>query len=221
MDAYAAASHLIDYHRRRSGLAVWSHTEVKECVKQEEQYKVVAVNGCRIQCKYVVIAAGFEAGAFLPEKVMDLTSTYAIISQPVDEQFLWHKHSLIWETKEPYLYIRTHGNRIIVGGEDENFKNPVLRDKLLRKKWLFWKKKIHKLFPEIPFVTDFAWCGTFSTTKDGLPYIGNWPGDKNMLYALGYGGNGITFSMIAAQIIRNKIKGISDNREKIFGFERR
>ena len=42
-----------------------------------------------------------------------------------------------------------------------------------------------------------------------------------MLFALGYGGNGITFSMIAAQIILNKLKGKEDEREKVYGFERK
>lgn len=65
-----------------------------------------------------------------------------------------------------------------------------------------------------------AWCGTFSSTTDGLPFIGPWPGNDKMLYALGYGGNGITFSMIAAQMIRNRLCGIQDEREKVFGYRR-
>ena len=66
-----------------------------------------------------------------------------------------------------------------------------------------------------------AWCGTFSSTDDGLPYIGTWPGVDRMFYALGYGGNGITFSMIAAQLIKNKLKGIEDEREDVFSFARK
>lgn len=76
------------------------------------------------------------------------------------------------------------------------------------------------MFPEIKFEVSMAWCGTFSSTKDGLPFIGAWPGKKRMLYALGYGGNGITFSMIAAQIIRNTLDGKKDDRADTFGFER-
>jgi len=139
----------------------------------------------------------------------------------LEEGYIWPENSLIWETHEPYLYIRTSNkNRIIVGGEDIEFKNPRLRDALLRKKTHTLETKIKKLFPEIPFVTDMAWCGTFSSTDDGLPFIGNWPGNDRMFYALGYGGNGITFSMIAAQIIKNKLKGIKDDREEVFSFER-
>ena len=63
---------------------------------------------------------------------MDLTSTYALISHPVAPEYLWPEHCLIWETADPYLYIRTtDGNRIIVGGEDEKFSDPEHRDSLL------------------------------------------------------------------------------------------
>lgn len=221
IDAYQAATQLIDYYMKKDDLNVFTHTEIVEWNENKEGYHLITATGKKIKCRYVVIAAGFEAGRFLPKEVMDLTSTYAIISEPVDEKYIWHKRSLIWETKEPYLYIRTDNkNRIIVGGEDEEFRDPVKRDQLLRKKVSILEKKIKKLFPDIPFKTDMTWCGTFSSTKDGLPYIGSWPGKERMLYALGYGGNGITFSMIAAQLIRNKLKGITDEREKVFGFER-
>ncbi|MDR2886144.1 MAG: FAD-binding oxidoreductase, partial [Rikenellaceae bacterium] len=170
--------------------------------------------------RYAIVAAGFEAGRFLPENVMKLTSTYAIISQPVDERHLWPGRALLWETGTPYLYVRTDGNRILVGGGDVDFRDPVRRDKLLRKKVAVLERKFRKLFPAIPFVTDMAWCGTFSSTADGLPLIGPWPGHPRMLYALGYGGNGITFSMIAAQVLTNLIAGADDPRREVFGFQR-
>lgn len=221
MDPYAGATHLIGYQLGKKRLEVFTHTEITGFEENADRIILTTGNGNKISCKYAVVAAGFEAGKFLPKEVMKLTSTYAIISQPLHEKYIWHKHSLIWETGDPYLYIRTDNeNRIIVGGEDVEFKNPVKRDMLLRKKVSVLEKKIKKLFPDIPFVTDMAWCGTFSSTKDGLPFIGSWPGRKRMLYALGYGGNGITFSMIAAQMLKNKILKVKDDREATFGFER-
>ena len=133
----------------------------------------------------------------------------------------WPEHCLIWETADPYLYIRTtDGNRIIVGGEDEKFSDPEHRDSLLRKKIRILERKIRKLFPDIPFKTEMAWCGTFSSTKDGLPFIGNWPGKERIFFDLGYGGNGITFSMIGAQIICHKLQDIKDERSHVFGYDR-
>ncbi|MCD7937054.1 MAG: FAD-binding oxidoreductase [Tannerellaceae bacterium] len=221
IDAYSAATHLLRYQMHRHQLPVFTHTEVTACKEYGSHCDVITVNGHAISCYAVIIAAGFEAGKFLPQDIMKLTSTYAIISTPMDEKELWPEDALIWETATPYLYIRTDSrNRIIVGGEDEEFRNPVKRDKLLRDKVETLEKKFKKLFPLIPFQTDMAWCGTFSSTTDGLPFIGSWPGNDKLLYALGYGGNGITFSMIAAEMLRNKLNGIKDDREDIFGFER-
>jgi FAD dependent oxidoreductase. len=221
MDPYAGATHLINYHISKHGMQVFTHTNVERCEEIPSGYFLITNRGSIIQSKYVVIAVGFDTGRFLPEKIMNLTSTYAIISQPLEDKYIWRDKSLIWETDDPYLYIRTtSNNRIIVGGEDVDFKDPVLRDKLLRQKVRKLEKKFKRLHPKIPFVTEMAWCGTFSTTDDGLPFIGTWPGKQRMLFALGYGSNGITFGMIAAQIIRNKLQGNPDEREKIFGFER-
>ena len=109
--------------------------------------------------------------------------------------------SLIWETAEPYLYMRTtKDNRLIVGGEDEDFQNPDKRDDLLRTKIKTLERKFSRLYPEIEFNTEMAWCGTFSSTNDGLPYMGPWKKGDRTLFALGYGGNGITFSMVIAQV---------------------
>ncbi|WP_028295434.1 NAD(P)/FAD-dependent oxidoreductase [Olivibacter sitiensis] len=221
MDCYAAAIGLLKHHMEANNLQLFSHTEIVSWEERPRSYLFKASNGKTISCKYVVIAAGFEAGKFLPKDVMDLQSTYALVSQPIQPNQFWKERCLIWETREPYFYIRsTQDNRIIIGGGDEDFKDPVRRDKLLRRKIASLEKQFHKLFPEIPFVTDMAWCGTFSSTKDGLPYIGTWPGKERMFFALGYGGNGITFSMIAAQMIRNRLTGQKDAREDIFGFER-
>lgn len=221
IDTYLAATSLLQYNMEHNGLEIFTHTEIDKCEQSGKLVELLTKNKHKIKCKYVVIAAGFEAGKFLPENVMQLTSTYALVSQPVHENYLWHERALIWETKEPYIYIRTtKDNRIIVGGEDEEFSDPVKRDNLLRKKISILEKKFNKLFPEIPFVTDMAWCGTFSSTPDGLPYIGTYKKQDRIHFALGYGGNGITFSMNAAQMISNSLQGKEDIRYSVFGFER-
>lgn len=222
MDAYAAATGLLKHHLAKGELELFTHTRITKWQEVKNGYELQTENGQTIQCKYVVIAAGFEAGQFLPKEVMQLQSTYALISKPVHEQELWPERSLIWETKEPYFYMRTTSdNRMMIGGEDEEFKDPVKRDDLLREKIRKLEKQFHKTYPDIPFETEMAWCGTFSSTKDGLPYIGTWPGKSRMFFALGYGGNGITFSMIAAQVIRNILQGKEDEREAVFAFDRK
>ncbi|MEY8707565.1 FAD-dependent oxidoreductase [Bacteroides faecichinchillae] len=221
IDAYRAATGLLTYHIKENGLKVFTHTDIKECTETSDGCIMTTDKGYKIKCGYAIIATGFEAGQFLPKVIMDLTSTYALISHPVAPEYLWPTHCLIWETADPYLYIRTtDGNRIIIGGEDEKFSDPQRRDSLLRNKTHILEKKFRKLLPNIPFKTEMAWCGTFSTTKDGLPFIGNWPDKKRIFFDLGYGGNGITFSMIGAQIICHMLQGIKDERSSVFGYKR-
>jgi glycine/D-amino acid oxidase-like deaminating enzyme len=77
------------------------------------------------------------------------------------------------------------------------------------------------MFPEIPFETDYSWVGTFAETEDGLPYIGQVEKHPDMFFALGYGGNGITFSQIAGEIISNLCMGNKHAGENIFSFDRK
>lgn len=221
IDAYKAATGLFSHHMKTDGLRIFTHTEVTGWHTIPGGIELQTNAGHVIRCEKVIVAAGFEAGTFLPKPVMQLTSTYALASHPVDPEYLWPQEALIWNTDDPYLYIRTtEQNRIIIGGEDETFSDPERRDKLLRKKVRTLLKKFHRLFPDIPVSPEMTWCATFSTTRDGLPFIGKWNGLDSVYFALGYGGNGITYSMIAAQLICNELKGIKDERKKVFGFDR-
>jgi glycine/D-amino acid oxidase-like deaminating enzyme len=128
---------------------------------------------------------------------------------------------LIWETARPYLYLRTtHDKRILIGGKDDGFSDPRKRDRALPAKAKALEQAFKKLFPNIHFRTDFKWAGTFASTKDGLPFIGSLPGKPHTYYALGFGGNGITFSVLAAQIITRMALGLQDDDARLFSFNR-
>ncbi|HEY4874281.1 MAG TPA: FAD-dependent oxidoreductase, partial [Puia sp.] len=81
-------------------------------------------------------------------------------------------------------------------------------------------KSLAKLFPGIIFKTDFKWAGTFATTKDGLPYIGKISQRPHTYFALGFGGNGITYSLIAAQAITQSVLGKKHKALELFSFDR-
>ncbi len=72
----------------------------------------------------------------------------------------------------------------------------------------------------ISFIPEFSWTGTFGATKDGLPYIGSYKKLKNSYFALGFGGNGITFSLVAAEIILGELLGKKNPNASLFSFTR-
>lgn len=203
------------------GLQVFDNTEVIQIRHHKNEVELITVNKKRIRARKLIIACGYESQQYIPQKVQELHATYAIASEPYEQKNFWYKNALIWETATPYLYLRTTSdNRIIIGGKDIPFSNPNKRDGLLNQKTKSLERSFAKLFPQIPFKTDFKWTGTFASTKDGLPYIGSIRQRPNTYFALGFGGNGITFSSIAANIIKDLLAGKKNNNAAIFKFDR-
>ncbi|MEP7376285.1 MAG: FAD-dependent oxidoreductase [Chitinophagaceae bacterium] len=219
-DAYQLTHRLLEKCISK-GLRVYDNTEVITIRHHKHEVELLAANKKKIRTKKLIIACGYESQQYINEKVQELQATYAIASEPFEQKNFWYKNALIWETATPYLYLRTTSdNRILIGGKDIPFSNPNKRDGLLNQKTKSLEKSFTKLFPQIPFKTDFKWAGTFASTKDGLPYIGSIRQRPHTYFALGFGGNGITFSTIAADIIKDLLAGKKNNDADIFKFDR-
>ncbi|MDQ6903429.1 MAG: FAD-binding oxidoreductase [Bacteroidota bacterium] len=220
-NAYAF-SHALHQFNINNGCKVYDRTEIASIQHNRNNVKLITSNKKIITAKKLVYATGYESVKYLNKKVATLHSTYAIISENRNSgEDIWKDDVLIWNTDDPYLYLRTTGDRrIIIGGRDEKFYNPEKRDKLLVQKSKELVKDFKKLFPAIEFKTDYCWTGTFGSTKDGLPFIGPYKPLLNSYFTLGFGGNGITFSLIAAEIITDLILGKENADAKIFEFER-
>jgi glycine/D-amino acid oxidase-like deaminating enzyme len=165
-----------------------------------------------------VFATGYEVPRGVAEKTHKIVSTYAMATAPQPRR-LWPDRCLIWEAADPYLYIRTTGDgRVVAGGEDEEIADAQARDALLSKKVAAIRSKVGRLLPAIDTAPVFEWTGTFGTTTTGLPRIGEIPGMKNCWAVLGYGGNGITYSRIAAEILRTTLAGQRDADADLYKF---
>lgn len=219
-DAYRI-THAILEKWCKKGLHVYDNTEVIDIRHQKKDVQLIISNNKKVTAKKLIIACGYESQKYIPQKVQQLRATYAIASEPFAKKNFWYKNALIWETADPYLYLRTTSdNRILMGGKDVWFSTAHKRDELLAQKARDLEKAFTRLFPSILFKTDVKWAGTFATSKDGLPYIGSIPERPNTYFALGFGGNGITFSLIAADIIADELKRKKNSDAEIFKFNR-
>jgi glycine/D-amino acid oxidase-like deaminating enzyme len=204
-----------------SRAAVYDHTLVTDIIHKKKSVQLITDKKFTIECRWLVIAAGYESQQYIPARIQDLSSTYVILSERMKEKFFWYKNALIWETAMPYLYLRTtNDNRIIIGGKDIESSNSVKRDALLLKKSKELESSFKKLFPQIDFKTDFRWAGSFGSTADGLPYIGSIPQRPNTFFSIGLGGNGISSSLIAAELITDSLLGKKPAYAAIFSFQR-
>jgi glycine/D-amino acid oxidase-like deaminating enzyme len=221
INAYALTHHIFQYCIKK-GLQVYDRTCIKNINYDNAQPTLTTAEGCSIKARYIINATGFEVVNFIPKKIVDFYCTYAIISEhQAEHECLWKDRVMMWNTDDPYLYMGlTKDNRILIGGRDERFSNSVTRELYLDRKATLLEKDFKKIYPQISFKREFEWCGTFGKTKDALPYIGAYAKTPNTYYALGFGGNGITFSVIAAEIITALIKGQKHEDAALFSFER-
>lgn len=222
VDAYALTHALLQDALKHGSMQVFDKTEIVAIRHEKTQVVLHTNHEQTIRAKHLVIASGYESQEYLEQKVTRLHSTYALVSEPIEGGEIWHRDALIWETARPYLYLRTTpDHRVLVGGRDEPFYSPGKRDKLLNKKTRQLVQDFDKRFQALaPLRVDFNWAGTFAETADGLPFIGSVPERPRTTFALGFGGNGIVFSQIAAEIIRDKALGKKNADAPVFSFDR-
>ena len=220
-NAYTFTHSLLQFCRER-GMDIYDRTFVKAIQQQRNGILVTTTNGSKIKAKKLVYANGYEVVNYIDKKIVDLNSTFASISeQNTTGTELLNDDILIWNTADPYLYTRsTKDKRIIVGGRDEPFVNAHTSNSLIETKCKLLKKDIEHLFPGLEYKPEFNWSGVFGSTEDGLPFIGSLPGKPNAYFALGFGGNGITFSLMAAEMITDLIVNGKSKHSGLFGFDR-
>lgn len=178
-------------------------------------------NEREIQAQSVILATGYAMPDIVHSSVHAVSSSWAIATGP-QPQNIWRDSALIWEDSEHYHYLRTtKAGRIIIGGEDsDGIVEPDARDRVIPEKSAALARSLAALWPRANTDIEFGWAGTFDTTSDGLPLIGPVPGQKNVYAAYGYGGNGITFSFLAAELIGDLIAGKSSPLLDDFAIER-
>ncbi len=123
--------------------------------------------------------------------------SYAMAVKLADEAY---PDGLAYDMQDPYHYYRTQdvdGEKyLIAGGEDHKTGHIANTEECFRNLEAHIRK--HFNAKEIAF----QWSSQYFEPADGLAYIGNLPGNPDQVYvATGFGGNGITYSHIAAKIL--------------------
>jgi glycine/D-amino acid oxidase-like deaminating enzyme len=221
VDAYRL-THKLLREAAGHGVEVYDRTPVAKYVSGRNGVELETANGARIRARRAVFATGYETPEFLDRSLVRLASTFAFATEPLESSEGWGEdHCLIWEVARPYFYARmTSERRAIFGGADVPFATAHKRGLVLTRRCERLEKHFRRLFPAITADADWRWAGTFGETRDGLPYIGTARQFPNGYFALGYGGNGITFSWIAANLLLDRFLGRPNPDAELFGLDR-
>jgi len=201
------------------GVEVLAPVKVVSVEPTRDGVTAQTVDGPTIRASRVVFATGYELFKGVPSNGHRAISTWAIATAPQPSR-VWPTECMIWEASDPYLYLRVgRAGEVICGGEDEDFDDEERRDALLLEKTVAIQRKLKWLLPDLEVAAEHAWTGTFGASESGAPTIGRVPGMRNCYAVLGYGGNGITFSMMAAQMLRSMIADKGDLDASLFAFD--
>jgi len=207
---------------RRNGTRIHDRTRVTQIEETTEHVVLHTDRGRRVKARHLIVATGYESTELFDiGQFVKLTSTFAVASEPLNAGQLWWESCLLWESSRPYFYLRAdRESRALFGGGDVPFRNAKARDKLLPAKAKQLVKDFHELFPAISMEPAWTWAGTFGETVDGLAYIGRYAKHPHCLFALGYGGNGIIYSVVAAEMLRCELAGKRHPYADAFRFDR-
>ena len=222
VDPYRMAYRLL--HRAQArGVAVHDRTRVTRIQARPRSVVLTTGDGCTVHAQHLVVATGYAAQEQLGRRVARNRSSYAFITDPIPEAQLGPlATTMVWESARPYLYLRTTGDgRLLVGGEDDAVDIAARRDARVEGKAGKLAKRVAEVFPQLPVEPVFSWGGTFAETADGLPYFGpHRDHGSRVLFAMAYGGNGITYSMMGAGLLRALIERRPHPLQQLFSFER-
>jgi|GEM_PF-425767 len=142
---------------------------------------------------------------FSPKTTYVLTAKYK--KMPISDV-------LIWDTEEPYNYLRVLDDEVMLGGADTKAGGDS--ERAFGQLEQFLKTKL----PGAHKVTR-RWFGTIFETEDGLPYIDTHPHyDGRVLVASGFAGNGMVMGTGAAGILADLALDKANEHAALFSFSR-
>ena len=221
VDPYQLAHALLARVQRRGGM-IHARTELIEFIPKRGGVQVRTADDIAIRCQHLIFASGYESERQLEQRVASNRSSYAFVSEPIEGGIGSLRNTLIWESARPYLYLRsTQDGRLIVGGLDDAIDIATKRDARVQGKTAALVRRVKAIFPHLQLRPAFAWAGTFAETTDGLPFFGPHPQHgPRVHFAMAYGGNGITYSVIGAGILLASLQGRKHPCANLFSFRR-
>jgi len=209
----------------RRGASVFERSRVRSVTASRSAVEV-RTSGGTISAARIVVATGYATPEFrgLAGRFR-MKDTYVVATRRLSRPLT--RRVMAWDTDRPYHYLRwSEDGRLLVGGEDARHRSPKGAGRRMAAAGGRLRTYLARIYPELAGeAAEYAWAGLFAETPDGLPYFGEHSRYPRHLFALGYGGNGMTASFLAARTLVDlyqhgdkpaKTRGIAN----LFAFDR-
>jgi glycine/D-amino acid oxidase-like deaminating enzyme len=226
IDPYKFTTELFEYLSGLDNVKIFENTEITDIKCNYDNVVCTTNNKFKIKTDKLVFACGTQTMQYIKTNIVELYKNFNIVTKSLPGLSKLDTSFIVKDMCEPSHNIRfTKDNRIIISGEDikmcskmmgENYLKNISKDKYSR-----LNLSLNKIFnninsPEI----EFAFNSTFANTPDSLPIIDEIDDMPNCFCNLGYGGNGILFSVIGAKTLKDAVKGLYTKDMKMFRIKR-
>jgi glycine/D-amino acid oxidase-like deaminating enzyme len=208
-----------------AGANVFERSEVRRIEKAHDGVRISTRQGM-LHAARVIIATGYATPQFRPlAGRFRMYRTYVLATEPINtarRDAVGLSDVMVWDTERPYHYARwTPGRRLLLGGEDRLVRPGQRRRQQFKTAARDLRAYFDARLPALATVrTERAWEGLFAMTADSLPYIGPHRRYPRHWFALGYGGNGMTFGFLAARLLLERWQGVTSRDHELFEFAR-
>ena len=206
-----------------AGARIFERSPVSRIRSDGTRVHVESAGGTAVASR-VVIATGYATPQFRPLTArFRMYRTYVLATQRLtasERNRIGFGRAMLWDSERPYHYARwTPDGRLLLGGGDRPV-GPRRRDDF-RAATRQLRDDFLQLLPGLaPIRIESAWEGLFAQTPDSFPYIGLHRRYPRHLFALGYGGNGMAFSTLAARLLLDHCLGGKPPDLDLFAFSR-
>jgi len=223
-DPYRACLGIL-HRAAAAGATVFERSEVRRIEKARYGVRLRTRHGT-LHADRVVIATGYATPQFRPlAGRFRMYRTYVLLTEPINgaqRDDVGLSDVMVWDTERPYHYARwAPGRRLLMGGEDRLMQPGQRRRQQSETATRDLRAYFEARLPALATVrTERAWEGLFAMTADSLPCIGPHRRYPRHWFALGYGGNGMTFGFLAARLLLERWQGMKSRDQTLFEFAR-
>ena len=198
----------------RRGVAIYEHSGVKRFTRQKP-VRLDTVNGV-VTADKVVLATNAWAAA-VPElsRSIVVVSSDIIASRPVPDRLKklnWLNRAGVNDSQQMVNYVRTTADGRLLAGKGglASGYGGRISDKLFYspKRARIVQRNFEELYPGFKGVEiEYTWSGPVDRSSDGLPMLGSLPDHEQILYGIGWSGNGVGPSRIGGRILASLVLG--------------
>lgn len=226
LNPYKFTQELFIYLSKFENVRIYENTNIEEVYPKYDYVECYTNNNFLINANKVIFATGVETLKYIQKIPAQVYKTFTVVTKPVAELKAFKTNFTAKEAGEPNHYIRfTNDSRIMYEGEQTRYSDKMNNDKYLIELANSRYKKLYgslcKTFDNFENIAvDFAFNSTNAISKDGLPIIDEIDNMPNCFCNLGYGADGILYSTIGANILKDAVKGYYTKDMNMFKINR-